>query len=66
MTIPDELAEAARVDGAMPMRFFIDIVVPMIGQILLRFLSFCLFMVEPVSMASLITTDQNEHDSDGH
>lgn len=29
MTIPDELAEAARVDGAMPMRFFIDIVVPM-------------------------------------
>ena len=29
MTIPDELAEAARVDGSRPMRFFIDIVVPM-------------------------------------
>ena len=29
LTIPDELAEAARVDGARPMRFFIDIVVPM-------------------------------------
>ncbi|MEP3274855.1 MAG: sn-glycerol-3-phosphate ABC transporter permease UgpE [Stappiaceae bacterium] len=29
MTIPDELAEASRVDGASPMRFFIDIVVPM-------------------------------------
>lgn len=29
MTIPDELAEAARVDGASPMRFFVDIVVPM-------------------------------------
>jgi sn-glycerol 3-phosphate transport system permease protein len=29
MTIPDELAEAARVDGARPMRFFLDIVVPM-------------------------------------
>ncbi len=29
MTIPDELAEAARVDGASPMRFFLDIVVPM-------------------------------------
>jgi sn-glycerol 3-phosphate transport system permease protein len=29
MTIPDELAEAARVDGARPMRFFWDIVVPM-------------------------------------
>ena len=29
MTIPDELAEAARIDGAKPMRFFIDIVLPM-------------------------------------
>lgn len=29
LTIPDELAEASRVDGARPMRFFIDIVVPM-------------------------------------
>ena len=29
LTIPDELAEAARVDGARPMRFFVDIVVPM-------------------------------------
>jgi len=29
MTIPDELAEAARVDGAKPMRFFFDILLPM-------------------------------------
>ena len=29
MTVPDELAEAARVDGARPMRFFVDILVPM-------------------------------------
>ncbi|MFZ9678709.1 MAG: sn-glycerol-3-phosphate ABC transporter permease UgpE [Quisquiliibacterium sp.] len=29
MTIPDELAEAARVDGAGPMRFFRDIVLPL-------------------------------------
>ncbi|MFZ3584319.1 sn-glycerol-3-phosphate ABC transporter permease UgpE [Loktanella sp. DJP18] len=29
LTIPDELAEAARVDGAGPMRFFWDIVIPM-------------------------------------
>ncbi len=29
MTIPDELAEAARVDGASPMRFFFDIILPM-------------------------------------
>ena len=29
MTVPDELAEAARVDGARPMRFFWDILFPM-------------------------------------
>jgi len=29
MTIPDELAEAARIDGAGPMRFFWDVVVPL-------------------------------------
>jgi len=29
MSVPDELAEAARVDGAGPMRFFVDILLPM-------------------------------------
>jgi len=29
LTIPDELVEAARVDGAGPVRFFIDILLPM-------------------------------------
>jgi len=29
MTIPDELTEAARIDGAGPMRFFWDVVVPL-------------------------------------
>ena len=29
MTIPDELAEAARVDGASPMRFFFDVLMPL-------------------------------------
>ena len=29
MTVPDELTEAARVDGAGPMRFFFDVLVPM-------------------------------------
>ena len=29
MTVPDELAEAARVDGARPMRFFVDILLPL-------------------------------------
>jgi len=29
MTIPDELCEAARIDGAGPIRFFFDILLPM-------------------------------------
>ncbi len=29
LTVPDELAEAVRVDGARPMRFFFDILLPM-------------------------------------
>lgn len=29
MTLPDELMEAARIDGASPMRFFFDIVLPL-------------------------------------
>jgi sn-glycerol 3-phosphate transport system permease protein len=29
MTVPDELAEAARVDGAGPMRFFVDVLLPL-------------------------------------
>jgi sn-glycerol 3-phosphate transport system permease protein len=29
MTIPDELCEAARLDGASPMRFFRDILLPL-------------------------------------
>jgi len=29
LTIPDELAEAARIDGAGPLRFFRDVVIPL-------------------------------------
>jgi sn-glycerol 3-phosphate transport system permease protein len=29
LTVPDELAEAARIDGAGPMRFFWDVVIPL-------------------------------------
>ncbi|WOB07331.1 sn-glycerol-3-phosphate ABC transporter permease UgpE [Piscinibacter gummiphilus] len=29
LTVPDELAEAARIDGAGPMRFFLDVLVPL-------------------------------------
>ena len=29
LTVPDELTEAARIDGAGPMRFFIDVLLPL-------------------------------------
>ncbi|HSU63762.1 MAG TPA: ABC transporter permease subunit, partial [Burkholderiales bacterium] len=29
LTVPEELAEAARIDGAGPMRFFIDVLLPL-------------------------------------
>ena len=29
LTVPDELVEAARIDGAGPMRFFVDILLPL-------------------------------------
>jgi sn-glycerol 3-phosphate transport system permease protein len=29
LTVPDELVEAARIDGAGPMRFFIDVLIPL-------------------------------------
>ncbi|WP_313061823.1 ABC transporter permease subunit, partial [Agrobacterium cavarae] len=29
MTLPDELAEAARMDGSGPMRFFVDMILPL-------------------------------------
>ena len=44
MTIPDELAEAARVDGAKPMRFFIDIVLPMSRTNIAALFVICLSM----------------------
>src|SRR5437763_2383773 len=31
LTVPDELAEAARMDGAGPLRFFIDVLLPLSG-----------------------------------
>ena len=29
LTVPDELVEAARMDGAGPMRFFVDVLLPL-------------------------------------
>ena len=52
MTVPDELAEAARVDGARPLRFFWDILIP--NEPYEHCSPFCnpLYLrVEPISLA---------------
>lgn len=44
MTLPDELLEAARIDGAGAMRFFWDIVLPLSKPISQHYLLLPLFM----------------------
>jgi sn-glycerol 3-phosphate transport system permease protein len=60
MTIPDELAEAARMDGASPMRFFWDVVVPL-SRTNLAALFVILFIYgwNQYLWPLLITTDQS-------
>jgi sn-glycerol 3-phosphate transport system permease protein len=60
MTIPDELAEAARMDGAGPMRFFRDVVVPL-SRTNLAALFVILFIYgwNQYLWPLLITTDQS-------
>lgn len=53
MTLPDELVEAARIDGASPMRFFRDIVLPLSktnGGVIRHHLY---LRLEPVSVAAV-------------
>jgi sn-glycerol 3-phosphate transport system permease protein len=60
MTIPDELAEAARMDGAGPMRFFRDVVLPL-SRTNLAALFVILFIYgwNQYLWPLLITTDQS-------
>jgi sn-glycerol 3-phosphate transport system permease protein len=59
MTIPDELVEAARIDGAGPMRFFWDVVVPL-SRTHIAALSVILFIYgwNQYLWPLLITTDE--------
>lgn len=58
MTVPDELAEAARVDGASPMRFFMDILLPMsINNIAALFVILFIYGWNQYLWPLLITTD---------
>jgi len=60
MSIPDELAEAARIDGAGPMRFFIDIMLPLSRtSIAALFVIMFIYGWNQYLWPLLITTDEN-------
>jgi sn-glycerol 3-phosphate transport system permease protein len=60
MTVPDELTEAARVDGAGPMKFFRDILIPL-SRTNLAALSVILFIYgwNQYLWPLLVTTDES-------
>ncbi|HEY2816732.1 MAG TPA: sn-glycerol-3-phosphate ABC transporter permease UgpE [Casimicrobiaceae bacterium] len=59
LTIPDELAEAARIDGAGPMRFFWDVVVPLSRtNIAALFVILFIFGWNQYLWPLLVTTDE--------
>ncbi len=60
LTIPDELLEAARIDGAGPMRFFIDILLPMSRtNIAALFVILFIYGWNQYLWPLLVTTDQD-------
>jgi sn-glycerol 3-phosphate transport system permease protein len=60
MTVPDELVEAARVDGAGPMRFFKDILVPLSStSIAALFVIQFIYGWNQYLWPLLVTTDEN-------
>ena len=59
LTIPDELAEAARIDGAGPLRFFFDVVVPLSRtNIAALFVILFIFGWNQYLWPLLVTTDE--------
>ena len=60
LTIPEELAEAARIDGAGPMRFFWDVVVPLSRtNIAALFVILFIFGWNQYLWPLLVTTDES-------
>ena len=60
LTIPDELAEAARIDGAGPMRFFRDVVLPLSRtNIAALFVIMFIFGWNQYLWPLLVTTQEN-------
>ena len=60
LTVPDELLEAARIDGAGPIRFFIDILIPMSRtNIAALFVILFIYGWNQYLWPLLVTTDQD-------
>ena len=60
MTVPDELCEAARIDGAGPVRFFIDVLLPLSRtNIAALFVILFIFGWNQYLWPLLITTDES-------
>ncbi len=60
LAVPDELAEAARIDGAGPLRFFFDILVPMTRtNMAAMFVILFIYGWNQYLWPLLITTDEN-------
>jgi sn-glycerol 3-phosphate transport system permease protein len=60
LAVPDELAEAARIDGASPVRFFFDILVPMTRtNMAAMFVILFIFGWNQYLWPLLITTDES-------
>jgi sn-glycerol 3-phosphate transport system permease protein len=60
LSVPDELAEAARIDGAGPMRFFLDILLPLSRtNIAALFVILFIFGWNQYLWPLLITTDES-------
>jgi len=60
MTVPDELAEASRVDGASPMRFFWDVLMPLSKTTMAAlFVIQCIYGWNQYLWPLLITTDES-------
>ena len=68
LTVPDELVEAARIDGAGPMKFFRDILLPLSRtNIAALFVILFIYGWNQYLWPLLITTrDRHGHDRHGH
>ena len=60
LTVPDELVEAARIDGAGPMRFFVDVLLPLsVTSIAALFVIQFIYGWNQYLWPLLMTTDEN-------